>query len=358
MKDLKWIGIAILTIACISCEMQKKEKTEEEQKVVIPPTPVEAVQVSKGVILHHITASGVAAGIRESYVVSEAQGKITQDKIKLGNWVKKGQTLIKVNDVIQKAALKQAEKTLAVATLNLDVTQKLYKNGNASNAELTNSQSQTTGAQANLEAAKKTYEDCHITAPISGYIAQKDLSIGKGNLLGGGTMVARIVNIVSLKTTISIGEMEIGFLKKGMKVNCIIPAVGNYNFVGKIYAIAAGSDPATGSFPVEILWKNTSDLTIKSGMSVRVTIESDILDSVMLIPTKAIVEKDRKDAVFIATDDKAGIRFVTLGRSIGNRIEIVKGLSIGDILIISGITKLVRGETIVTTVIGESGGLE
>ncbi len=354
MKTLRCVIIAGLVIFA-GCKEKKSEETETKQA---PPTAVEAVKVSKGVISRDVRASGVAAGIRESYVVSETQGRIEKVNFNLGQWVNNGRLLVQVNSAIQKAAYEQAKRAASAAELNLTVTEELFNEGSASDAELKNAQSQATGARTQLESTRKAYSDCRILAPISGYIAQKELTIEKGNVLAGGTLITRIVDISSLKTTVPVGEMEVGILKKGMPAEIKVPAVGNQTFSGKVRAIAAGSDPSTGSYPVEIAWKNTKDRRIKSGMSVRVTVSTEESDSVILIPAISTFEKEHKNAVFVASDSKAAIHFIQTGRAIGNSVEIIGGLKVGEILITTGIATLSRGENIIVTLKGESGGIE
>ncbi len=361
MRFIKLLITSVLIFGILSCEFpgkKEKEGTGQDTVQVKSPTPVEGILVTRGLVSHEVRASGVTAGINESYVVSETKGKIEQVNFSLGQWVEKGKTLVKVNDVIQFAAFEQAKKGSAAAELNLKVTRRLFNDGNASDAELTNAQSQATGAKAQFESAQKAYRDCRIKAPVSGYVAQKELTIEKGNVLGGGTLVARIVNISSLKATVSVGEMEIGILKKGMPVQVKVPAVGNKLFKGKVAAIAAGSNPATGSYPVEIVWKNTRDRAIKSGMSVRVTITTQERDSTILIPLTTLVKKDAKDAVFIASEDRAILRFVTTGRATGNLIEIYDGITVGEVLVTTGMTNLSRGEHVSVTLPGESGATQ
>jgi membrane fusion protein (multidrug efflux system) len=274
----------------------------------------------------------------------------------LGQNVQKGQLLVRVDNTIQRVALEQAREALAAAELNLKVTQQLFDERSASEAELTAAQSQASGARTQLESAQKAYEDCQISAPITGYIAQKESAIDVGNLLAGGTLVTRIVDLSSLKATIAIGEMEVGLLEQDMPARVRVPAVGNALFEATIGAIGAGSDPSTGSYPVEVVWENTADHAVKSGMSIQVSIATEEPDSVILIPIGAVVEKDRRDAVFTVSSNRATIRFIEMGRSRGNQIEILDGLKVGDILLTSGITTLARGDSIAVTLSGGNGG--
>jgi RND family efflux transporter MFP subunit len=164
------------------------------------------------------------------------------------------------------------------------------------------------------------------------------------------------VDISRLTATVPVGEMEVGMLRKAMNATVRVPAVGNQEFDGTVRAIAAGSDPASGSYPVEVLWRNTPRHSIKSGMSVRVTIHTQSPDSVLLIPAGAVATVEHKDAVFLASASQAAVRFVSLGRTAGNLIEAIEGIHEGDTLVTTGLTALARGRKLKPTVVGSSGG--
>lgn len=356
---IKNISLLLLILLYTGCWLSDKEKNEEDSALPTPPkppAPVEAQLVAKSVISREVRSSGVTAGIKETYVISETQGRIEKVNFSLGQSVTRDAILVEVNDVIQKANYEQARKVYEAAKLYLGTVKKLHAEGNASDAELTDAQSKTTGAEAGREAALKAYSDCKIRAPISGYIASRESQIVEGNVLSGGTMITRIVDISSLKATVYIGELEIGYVRKGQKAAIQIPALQNKTVNGTVRAIGAGSDPATGSFPVEIVFPNNAERSIKSGMSIKVTLTTSEPDSALMIPSQVIIEKDRKDAVFIAKDNKAVITFIDIGRVRGNVTEVLSGLSIGDILITTAMTTLSRGDSVQITRKDSNGG--
>jgi membrane fusion protein (multidrug efflux system) len=353
------IGAVVVLLAALACNMQRSGGQERESgEAHKPPTAVEAILVRRGVLSRDIVASGVATGIREAYVVSQTQGTIERVAFSLGQWVRKGQVLVEVGNSVQEAAYEQAKKSVATAAINLRAVQKLYDQGNASEAELTQAQSQATGAQAGLKQAKEAYENTRIAAPLSGYIAQKELTIAKGNVLTGGTLITRVVNISSLKSEISVGEMEVTLLRTGLKASVKVPAAGHTTFEGRVQAIGAGANPATGSYPVEITWKNDKKRTVKSGMTVRVRIETETPDSVITVPLAAISDVDRKDAAFVSVQGKAAVRFVEPGRVVGNMVEVIRGLEVGDTLLTTGLSTMSRGDTLAVTLTMPGGGDE
>lgn len=337
------VGLLIPLMLLVACKGgNEADPGKAEEKAL----PVEAVEVSYQSITREVRASGTAKGIREAYVVSQTNGIIQKVSFDLGQRVKQGQLLLSTEDNIQEAAYHQARAGAKTARTNLQVTKGLHAEGNASDAELDMAVSQASGAQSGLAAAEKAFKDCHLRAPITGEIAHKDPGLEIGNLLAPGTMVARMVDISRLRSTIAVGQSEVGFLRKGLRAEIRVPAAGNVSFTGRVKAVAAGNDPATGSYPVEVTWRNTKDRRVKSGMSVFVSIQSTAPDSALMVPAQAVVERDRKDAAFVAQDGKAALRFVETGRHSGNLVEIINGLSAKEVLIVSGMTKLSRGDAV------------
>lgn len=355
MKTMRIALLGALTLL-VACERPGSGDKKENEAAVEKATPVEAVVVDRGPLAREVVASGVAAGIREAYVVSQTQGTIRKVAFRLGQYVKKGQLLVQVENAIQKAAFEQAKKQAETAKINLDAVQKLYEQGNASEAELTQAQSQATGAQAQLEQARKQYADTRITAPIAGYIAQTERAIEEGNALGGGTLVTRVVSLYSLKATINVGENEVGLLRPGLSAEVRVPAVDGGPFEGTVTAIGAGANPATGSYPVEVVWKNTKDRAVKSGMSVRVRVVTGAPDTVVMIPDRALTEINGRQAVYVSRGLRAAPRFVELGRALNTLREITHGLDRGDTLLTSGITTMSNGDTLQVTLTGTSVG--
>lgn len=351
----KLILIIIPTVLILSSCDSKKEKVAEEEIKVTPPIAVEGIRVEQQELNRVIKSSGVIAGINEAYVVSETQGKILSAPFNLGQYVKKGQTLVQVENTIQKRAFEQAKKQKEVAEINLNITQKLFDEGNSSQMELTNAQNQFEGSAAGYEQAKKQLADTRVSAPIYGYIAQKESAIQTGNILAGASLVARIVNIAKLKVQLDLGEKEISMVEKGNDVELIVPAIGNEKFAGKVTAIAAGSNPANGSYPVEVEFKNNKKGSVKSGMSVKASILTEVSDSGFIIPSKALISKNEKEALFISVENKAQLRFISSGRKTNANSIIEEGLQEGMEVITSGVTNLSAGDTVAVTLIEISG---
>jgi membrane fusion protein (multidrug efflux system) len=322
----------------------------------VMPLAVEALAVTRGNLVRNIEVSGIVSGINEAYVVSETQGIIQNVSFELGERISKGQILLKVDDTIPRLNMEQAREQYEIAQLDLEATERLFNEGSASKAELARVRSAVNGAQARYQSALKIYQDCTIRAPIGGYIAQKESEITLGNFLSPGGRIARVVDISSLKAEVAVGEGLVGLVAQGAPAQVLIPAASEQKlFEASVSAVSAGSDPATGSYAVIVTWKNPVGTTVKSGMSAIVSIETQAQAPVVLIPSAAVVVQAGQSYVFTVEADRAAQKPVQVGRRIGNIAEILDGLTEEEILIISGLTALRRGDPVKPTVIGESG---
>lgn len=322
----------------------------------VKPLAVEALTVTRGDLVRNIEAAGIVSGINEAYVVSQTQGIIQSVSFELGDRVAEGQVLVEVDDTIPRLNMEQAREQFEIAKLDLEATEKLFNDGSASKAELARARSAVNGAQALYRSALKTFQDCTIRAPIGGYIAEKESGITLGNYLSPGLRIARLVDISSLKAEVAVGEGQVSLVAENAPATVLIPAAGDQKlFQATVIAVAAGSDPATGSYSVIVSWKNPVGDTVKSGMSATVTIQTQAQEPVVLIPSAAIVEQGRQSYVFTAEANRTAQKPVQVGRRIGNMAEILDGLQEGETLIISGLTALRRGDPVEPSVIGESG---
>ncbi len=349
------LGIVLVTVlllaSCFPGGGRGTPDTASEERTLA----VEALTVSKGILNEYIEASGVISGINEAYVVSETQGIIRTNNFDLGDKIEKGQVLLKVDDKIPQINLEQAKIEYDNAQLDYTATKNLFDAGSASQQELNRANSALSGAKARYETALKTYNDCTLKAPISGLIAEKDPSIALGNYLNAGTRIARLVNITALKLEIAVGEREVGFLNEGAEAEIFIPTCSRIQNIGKIDAIAAGSDPATGSFTVIITWENKCPGIVRAGMTASVKIRTNESTPAIIVPSFAVFSRQEKSYVYIAQDGKASLREVKPKRVLGNRTEIESGLSGGETIIISGISALREGAAVNPTITGDSG---
>ncbi len=331
--------------------------------------PVEAVELTAGRLIEQIESSGTVSGIEEANVVSETQGVVEEVDFELGDLVEPGEMLVQVDDEIARLNMEQAEQQLQTARIDLQSKENLLERGGASRAEVLRARSNLRGAEARYRQTKKAFEDCAISSPISGYVADKGQDVSIGNYLSPGTPVARIVDLSSLRLEVAMGESIIGLIEEGAKARVRVPAAcESEEFAGRVVAVAAGSDPATGSYPVVIEWKNECGTRIKSGMSARVLIDPRETEPSLILPSSSIASRGGDSVVFVTrradgapTAEDGDAEFVAemhtveLGRRLGNKTVLLSGVEAGERIILTGISGLSDGDPVKVTVVGKSG---
>jgi RND family efflux transporter MFP subunit len=163
------------------------------------------------------------------------------------------------------------------------------------------------------------------------------------------------VDISSLKMEIGVGEGEVGLISPGAPVEIEIPNSPDPVHRTEVKAVAAGADPATGSYQVLMVWPNTESESIKSGMTASVRIETLQEREALIVPTGALMNRAGKDFVFVAEEGQVTARELQLGRTLGNRTEVLSGLQEGELLIVNRLSTLVARDKVEPEIIGESG---
>ncbi len=320
------------------------------------PLAVEALRVTRGQFVTAISASGTIAGIREALVVSETQGIVERVDFELGEEVEAGQVLLEVDDEIAALNMQQAEEQLENARIDYQTTENLVEKGGAARADLLRTRSALRGAEARFKQARKVFLDCAIKTPIPGYIASKEAAASLGNYLSPGMVIARVADLSRIRMEVSVGEGVVGLIEEGATARVKVPASCEEKvFDAQVTAVAAGSSPDTGSFLVVLEWDNDCGPMLKSGMSAEAEITPAGSDSVLIIPTSALLNREGRQVVYIDQNGTAAQREVETGRRLAGRAEVLEGLEEGDIVLVSGITRLSEGEPVNSSVIGESG---
>ena len=175
-------------------------------------------------------------------------------------------------------------------------------------------------AQANLDQANAKAASRTVTAPSSGSIVELNAKVGAtvtgGMIMGesdtsGGKHCMQIADLSKMKVTVQVGEKDIAKIAVGQSANVTYPAFPDIVSQGTVTAIAsvANSDAANGgggsvTFNVDILIESP-DARLKPGMTAEVSVVTERLDDVVMVPTMALMTEDGEHYyVNVATDEE------------------------------------------------------
>ena len=286
-------------------------------------------------------------------------GKIKSINFESGDFVKKGQVIATMDDKDYKVNLeafsKKYEAAKAVAQ-NAETqfarAEKLYKGEALAKKDYDNALMQKNvaistfkEASAGLENARNTLNDTKIIAPYDGYIDKKIVEAGTV-VPEGGPVISFISNeITDISVNASLKDIE--YIKNASDISF------KDNFSEKIYplkikTIAQNPDSINLTYPVTFTFSNLSkDEKFLSGQTGTVTISvKNNGDSEILIPLSALFE-DNGSKVYLFKNGIAVKTAVEIGElRETDKISIVKGLKIGDKVIVAGVSKLVDGDRV------------
>ena len=176
-------------------------------------------------------------------------------------------------------------------------------------------------AEVTLQEATINLARTSVKAPFPGRVA--DLRVVEGQFVGQGTELMTIVDLDPIKVEVQVLEKEIGYLQEGRRATVTFAAFPGETFDGRVATINPVVDPEFRTARVTVLLPNPRG-RIKPGMYARVSLEAQYYPDRILVPRSAILEKDRRDMLFVFEDGRAKWRYVTRGLESDRLVEIVE----------------------------------
>lgn len=325
-----------------------KNKAENEEKIAIVASKnasvsVKATQVKNETISLDFVANGNFEPIQELTFSAEKSGKVISVLAKEGDRVSVGQTLAIVRGDVIDVNAKAAEAAYMNAKSDYNRFENAYKTGGVTKQQLDQAKLGLINAESNLKQAKINVGDTRIKAPINGIINKKHIEPGSMLAAMPATALFDIVNVSKLKLKVTVSEAQVASLKVGNTINIKTSIYPDKAFTGRITFIAAKADTNL-NFPVEIEVANNSNQELKAGMYGTAIFQSSQQKQAMtIVPRTAFVGSVSSNEIFVIENGIAKLKKVTAGRILGDKVEIINGLTIGETVITTGQINLQDG---------------
>lgn len=268
-------------------------------------------------------------------IVSQTAGRIVTINVEVGDKVRKGQLLAKMDDVnLAKTHMQYVNDSTELGRLT-----ELHKIGAISQADYDL-------AKLSLEITKKTYnnllENTYLRSPIDGVVTARNYD--KGDMYAMTQPIFVVEQITPVKMLINLSESLFTQVHQGMEFDIAVDAYPDEVFKGKVNLIYPTISSTTHTFPVEVACQN-ADRKLRPGMFARVTATFGTNHHVV-VPDVAVVKQQGSGEHFIYVlnaDNTVTYTKVELGRRLGNRYEIVSGINEGDMIVTEGQARLKNG---------------
>ena len=293
--------------------------------------------VTEGTFTTTVEAKGQLKPISASVVSPSVDGTVAQINVQAGQSVNEGDVLMTIKNDALDSAVSEAQRAVAAAQEDLNNAKVALaaaqaapttdsdgstgpSDANANANAVSTAQRNLASAQATLEQATAKAAERTVKAPSSGNIVELNAKVGAtvtgGTIMGegdtsGGKQCMQIADLSKMKVTVQVGEKDIAKIAVGQSANVTYPAFPDIVSQGTVTAIAsvANSDSGSGSggsvtFNVDILIE-APDSRLKPGMTAEVSVVTEKLDDVVMVPTMALMTEDGEHYyVNLATDSE------------------------------------------------------
>lgn len=332
-KSLMFMFMAASLVACNSANQKSADATETTETAVTIKTAVAEVQTVD--VMETYTSEIMA--YKENDITPAAQGlHIDKIYVDVGDKVYAGQTIV----TLDQTTLKQQELNLATTEDNYNRMIPVYEAGGISEQQITQMKN-TLDLQR--EVVENLRKNSTIKSPISGVVTARNFEDGD---LFASMPILHIMQIDKLKVMANVSEQYFTNVKVGDKVTIEVDIFPGETFEGSVSRINPALDARTRTFSVEITIPNSS-LKLRPGMYARATFNMGSRQSVM-IPDQALQKQTGSSEryVFVIENGVANYRFVTDGRRVGDKIEIIEGVKAGDEIATTSFARLMDGKRV------------
>lgn len=330
-----------------------------------------------------LNASGYVVAQRKAAVSSKITGRIISIEVEEGSHVKAGQVVAKLENEDLIASKKQAEANLKVAYYNLehakaelndailsfDRIKNLYNQGFVSKADYDSAEARykkaiasVEAAEANIkvsnaqiEAANVALEYTLLRAPFDAVVLTKNADIGDivtpiGAAAEAKAAVVTIADLNSLQVEVDVSESNIHQVKVGQPCEILLDAFPDSRFRGVVHMIVPTADRTKATVLVKVSFID-KDRRILPEMSAKVAFLSrEISDNenkpLIAVKKEAVINRNGKNFVFVVKKNRALETPITVGRRLGDMIEVLNGVELGNRVVLKPLNKIKHGSKI------------
>ncbi len=335
-----------------------------ESEPVIRPVRYEEVAATGG--RRERSFSGTARAGVESQLSFRVPGTVESVSVAIGETVRKGQVIARLEDTDYELQVREAEAALAQAVAaerradaDYDRVRGLYENRNAAKSDLDAARAQAESSAAQVEAARRRLELARrqlaytrLVAPVAGAIAS--VAVEANENVAAGTPVALLTSGARPEVEVAMPEALIARVEEGAPAAVTFDALPGERFEATVTEVGVAATGAGATFPVRVRLQ-AAEGSIRSGLAATVTFRFESGGGErILVPPVAVGEDRDGRFVFVLEQGDAGDaelatarrRSVRVGDLTSEGLEITDGLAGGELLVTAGVRRIQDGQQV------------
>lgn len=344
------------------------------------PMTVELGTLKRGKVAAYLTVVGNLIGQQTIDIAPRTGGRLLSVNVQLGDRVRRGQTLAKVEDreiveqvrqaeaseEVSKATIRQREADLKVAELNFDRSKNLYTRQLLAKQALDDAESRYMAAvaqfdlskaqlnqnEARLQELRINLQNTSVISPVDGFVGKRN--VDPGAMVNTNTPIASVVEISRLRLVVNVVEKDLRMVSVGDPAVVEVDAYPGDKFTGKIARVSPVLDPATRTAAMEVEIPNP-DFKLKPGMYARINLTVEEHENALVVPKTAVVDYANSRGVWVPNEnDRATFVPLKLGIESPDLFEVLDGMKEGAKFVNTGATAVRNNDQLLFA--GQNGG--
>lgn len=335
-----YLGV-LTTLLLASCKHNETtNKENQSQAITINVTNLQASKINK-----EVSVSGNVDGsttVRLGFLVA---GRINFISSREGQNIEKGQLVATIEPTNYNIAKELSDIQVNQVTDEYNRLKIMRERNSLSESDFSKVNFTLQQAKLQQQLQQKNLSDTKLYSPISGVLIKKLGEVGE--IIGTGTPLLVISDIRKVKVLAYIPEGELHLVKLGQLAEVTISALDK-TFSGRVTEVGSAADATSRAFTIKIEVDNPQ-LLIRPGMIAEARINTNTSGESILLPLEVIShDLDNQEFVYVVdkAQNKAFKRKISVGKIIGNQVEVIQGLNVGDAVVTAGQNKLTDGSLI------------
>ena len=382
-RSLAPVILVSVLLGAAGCNVETAASSAQQKQQSAPPRQVRVVTAAEENVPRTVIASGTLAAEDQVVLGVKVAGRLAEMSVDLGTRVKKGQVLARIDpgdyrlrveqseaalqqararlglrpdgtddrvDPEQTSLVRQARAVLDEARLTRERNDRLIQQdliarsqvdaavaalqvaeGRYQDAieEVRNRQGVLAQRRSELELARQQLADTALVSPIDGAVSQRQAAVGE--FLASGAPVATLVRVHPLRLRVAVPEREAATVRIGQPVKLTVEGDAT-EYGGRVARLSPAIQEQNRTLMIEAEIPNEKSV-LRPGSFARASIVTQAAQPVVLVPASAIVTFAGIEKVMTVKDGKSVERRVQTGRKEGARVEIVSGLTAGEVVV-------------------------
>lgn len=318
-----------------------KENPEENQKMkYVALDTLEATEFT-----HFVEVHGQVQSDQNVNVFPRSMGPITSVYAQVGQNVKKGQVLAKIDDALISKNIDELKTRLQLVTTIYDKQKNLWDQKIGTEVAYLQAKNNKEALENSLATAKEQLDNTNIKSPIDGVVDQADVK--EGEMVNGSHPAFRVVNSSQLKATGELSESYLNSVNAGDEVVVLFPDLKK-EITGKINFAASAINPVSRTFKVEVKLANNAQY--RPNMISVLKIIDYRTSKALTVPMNVIQNDQAGTYVYIVVDNGGKLMVkkapIKVGQVYRGTAEVISGLAVGDKVITIGYQDLNEGDLV------------